>query len=199
MMFLQISSWHSLQLRKKKPHAPHTRGPTGVFFHSMQSTIQHQDSGDRKRKFEQTDSEEETSEETDSTWNQSSCDDESEQEKAAEVATLDQVNVIHTRSRGVVVRNEGVDAAMDKADEEVNNESDFSTDTDSEEDEEEDEEDEDDMDLEEEEEEEDTEDDGYSDDDSFITSDEDENEGDEEISSAHEEKGQGEIEKEESG
>lgn len=78
---------------------------------------------------------------------------------------------IHTRSRGRVTAVSGdINDIMDKADEEVNNESDFSSTT--EEGEEEDDEESD----EEEEDEEDTEDDGYSDDDSFVTSNEDEEE-----------------------
>lgn len=82
-----------------------------------------------------------------------------------------------TRSRGRAAllhsTEEDVKVAMDKADEEVNNESDLSSDTESDvDDEEEDEEDDDDDVSDEEEEEESEEEDDYSDDDSFVTSDE---------------------------
>lgn len=74
------------------------------------------------------------------------------------------VREIHTRSRGPVEKV-NADAILDRVDEVVNNESDFSTTT--EEDEEEDEEEDA---AEEEEEESSSEDDEYSDDDSFVTS-----------------------------
>ena len=79
------------------------------------------------------------------------------------------IRVIQTRSRGPAEKVDVADDAMAKADEVVNNESDFSSTTADEEEEDEDEE-------EEEDEETSEEDDEYSDDDSFVTSTEGEDE-----------------------
>ena len=111
---------------------------------------------------------------SDETWTPSSDDsgDESGEEAAVEplpppVRTL--------RSKGPVVRpGDEMHAVMDKIDEVIDNESDFSSST--EEEEEDDEESEDDGEEEEEDEESDTEEDGYSDDDSFVTSGEEDEE-----------------------
>lgn len=116
---------------------------------------------------------------SDETWSPSEDDmaDDESGEEATEVETaLPPAPVKRVlRSSGPVVRpGDEMHAIMDKIDEVIDNESDFSSTT--EEDEEEDEESEDDG-EEEEEEESDTEEDGYSDDDSFVTScDEDEEE-----------------------
>ena len=110
---------------------------------------------------------------SDESWEPS--DDEEEEEEENEGEQVDQqvsTRVIKTRSKGPASPPTVADInqVMDGVDEEIDNESDFSSTT--EEDEEEDEEDEDDGEEEEEEEEED--DDEYSDDDSFVTSDEEE-------------------------
>jgi hypothetical protein len=84
-------------------------------------------------------------------------------------------DLIQTRSRGSVVRpadTTPIDAAMDKADTVVDNESDLSSDT------EEDSSDDEEQSGSEEDEEEESDEDDYSDDDSFVTSNEDADRGD---------------------
>jgi len=110
---------------------------------------------------------------SDDTWTPPSS--EEEEEGDSMVATV-APSTRQLRSRGPVPRlvADEVNPIMDKADEEVNNESDFSTTTDEDEEEEDEEEEDDDDDDEEDDDESDTEEDGYSDDDSFVTSDEEE-------------------------
>jgi hypothetical protein len=125
----------------------------------------------RKRKFEEGD-DSATDSTSDSSWAPSS------EEEEGEEASPPVVSTYQTRSRGPAPpKPENIDATMDRADDEVDKESDFSTTT-SEDDEEEGEEEEEEECSDEEEDEEDTEDDGYSDDDSFITSEEEEEEED---------------------
>jgi hypothetical protein len=119
----------------------------------------------------------EDSEEDDSTWVPSSEDESRVAEPCEQVddQSVDEVAVQYsTRSRGTVAHpfdSGSLNAVMDQVDEEVNKESDFSSDTESEEEEgggeDEDEDDEDD---------ESDSDDEYSDDDSFMTSDDDDEE-----------------------
>ena len=119
-------------------------------------------------------SDENASESTsDDTWTPPSSEDET---PSADVATP--VVTRQLRSRGPVQRPlaDAVNVIMDKVDEEIDNESDFSTTTDEDEEEEDDSDDDDD----DEDDESDTEEDGYSDDDSFVTSGEEEDDDDEE-------------------
>ena len=106
-----------------------------------------------KRKLDAfTHSDEESSSSSDETWTPGS-----------DSISGEETSAVLTRSRGATVVQTADDAVLDKVDEVVDCESDFSTTT-AEEEEEEDDYDE------EEEEESDTEDDEYSDDDSFVTS-----------------------------
>jgi hypothetical protein len=117
---------------------------------------------------------------SDETWSFPSSENESsEDEKEEPAPKLLATRVL--RSSGAVVRpGDEMHAVMDKIDEVVDNESDFSSTTDEEE--EEDEESDDDGEEDDEEDESDTEEDGYSDDDSFVTScDEDEAEEETEV------------------
>ena len=110
---------------------------------------------------------------SDETWSPSSENESSEEDEAEEGTVKEPVAVTRVlRSGGAVVRpGDEMHAIMDKIDEVIDNESDFSSTTDEEEEEDE----ESDDGEEEEEDESDTEEDGYSDDDSFVTScDEDE-------------------------
>jgi hypothetical protein len=148
-----------------------------------QALLQMTDDATRKRKFEaphEEDDDSTTESESDSSWAPSSV----EEEEGEEEVSPPVVSTYRTRSRGPAPpKPEDIDATMDRADEVVNNESDFSSTTSEEEEEEEEESAE-----EEEEEEEDTEDDGYSDDDSFVTSgDEEEDEDPSEDTPAEEE------------
>ena len=136
------------------------------------------DDATRKRKFEAQEddaADSATESESDSSWAPSSAEEEGEEE--GEEPSPPVVSTYRTRSRGPAPpKPEDIDATMDRADEVVNNESDFSSTTSEEEEEEEEES----VEEEEEEEEEDTEDDGYSDDDSFVTSEEGDEEEEEE-------------------
>jgi len=81
---------------------------------------------EKKRKFEASETESGGSEDdSDSTWQPSSEEEESDRSETAVVK--------HTRSRGVAQQVEGADVAMDQADEVVNNESDFSSESEDEE------------------------------------------------------------------
>ena len=130
-----------------------------------------------RKEGQSTDGVEEEEGTSDETWSPSEdemADDESGDEGESNEPAPPQIQVTRVlRSRGPVTRpGDEMHPIMDKIDEVIDNESDFSSTT--EEEEEEDEESEDDG-EEEEEDESDTEEDGYSDDDSFVTScDEDE-------------------------
>ena len=111
---------------------------------------------------------------SDETWSPSSED--GDEESGEEQVAVEPPPPTRTlRSKGPVVRpGDEMHAVMDKIDEVIDNESDFSSTT--EEEEEDDEESEDDGEEDEEEDESDTEEDGYSDDDSFVTSGDEEEE-----------------------